>query len=212
MKKFLFAAIVFVAAVGVFASTLTITDKAGKKMGKATYSFTNASGKLTTKLVMTMEEQGAKVVMDMANVYTAAGDPISARVITTANFQGNSMKTTTSVSFSGRKATVVSNAMGKTSNKSFTSPGNVNDKSMVWFAGKIPAVGTSTVFYSFEPMSLSWSKTTAKYHGTRSVKLSKGTVTAHVMTQTSDIESTKVYFTANGDLLRLESSDIIVSQ
>jgi hypothetical protein len=212
LKKFLFAAITFVISVGVLASTLTITDKAGKKMGTAIYSFTNASGKLTTKLVMTMEQQGVKVVVDETNVYSAAGDPLTLVRITTGTVQGKSTKSTTKVTFSGKKATEVETMDGKTNTTPSTAPGSVNDKSMVWLSGKLPAIGTSTEFYSYETHSARWIKATTKYHGTRTVNLSKGAVTAHVITQTRANETMKIYFTANGDLLRLEAGDFIASQ
>jgi hypothetical protein len=181
-------------------------------MGTATYAFTNASGRLTTKLVMTMAQQGAKVVVDTTNVYSSTGDPISMIMTTSMSMQDNSMKSTVKVTFAGKKATIVSTAMGKSTSKTSTAPGSVTDKSMLWFAGKLPAPGTSLVYYGFDPMKGDWSKTTTKYHGTRSVKLSKGTATAHVLTQTSDNETMKIYFTAKGDLLRLEAGGIILSQ
>lgn len=212
MKRLFFPVVLVAATICASASELTVTDKAGKKMGTATFSMSSGSGKLTHKFNMTLQQQGGTVTMNLTSVHTTTGDPLSSVMTMTANMQGNSMNSSVKVTHLGRKATVVTNAMGQSKTETSTAPGSVTDKSMTWMSGKIPAVGTSTTYYSFAPVTGKWSKTTTTYHGTRSVKLSKGTVTAHVLTQKSATETTKIYFTAKGDLLRLESNDFTASQ
>jgi len=212
LKRLILATAMAVITVSVSASSLTVTDKAGKKVGSATFSMKTGSGRITHTLNMTFKQQGATITLNTTSAFSTSGNPLSTIMKMSAKMQDNAMTNDINVTFAGKKATLVAKAMGQSKTKSATAPGSVTDKSVVWMAGKIPAAGTSSVHYSFSPMEGSWRKTTVKYHGTRSVKLSKGTVTAHVLTEVSDAQTTKVYFTAKGDLLRLEAGDFTASQ
>ncbi|MDQ2986064.1 MAG: hypothetical protein M3R13_05015 [Armatimonadota bacterium] len=212
MRHFIGAAMAVTLVVGAAASKLNVMDPSGKKVGTATYSFIQGGEKLSTRLILTMTEQGANVTMDMTNVYSSAGNPMTQLVKISAALQGNKFESSAKATFAGRKATVVTTAMGKTETKSATAPGSVADQSIVWIGGRIPAVGTKSTAYEFNPMNVTWKKTVSTYHGLRTVKLGSRSVSAHVLTSTQGDENTKVYFTAKGDLIKLESKQFNLIQ
>ena len=212
MKRtiFLMAAAALVAMAS--ASNLDVLDPNGKKIGTGTFKLTNAGGKITTRLVVNVTQQGAKIMMDISDVHTSAGDPLSQIYKMTASAQGNEMSATTKATITGKKATIVTSGMGQSETKSVTAAGSVNNKSVIWMTGKVPAVGTTTTCYELNAMTGMWSKSTMTYHGTRSVKLANRTVTAHCITSKEGNETAKVYFTSTGDLVKLESPQLTLVQ
>lgn len=212
MRHLIFTALAVTLVVGAAASKLNVLDPKGKKVGTATYSFVQGSGKLSTRLILTMIEQGANVSIDMTAVHSSTGNPMSQVFKVSAAVQGNKFDSSAKVTFAGRKATVVSTAMGKSETKSATAPGPVADQSVVWMSGRIPAVGATSTAYEFDAMAATWEKTVSTYHGLRTVKMGSRSVSAHVLTSNKGGESTKVYFTAKGDLLKLESKQFNLIQ
>ena len=193
-------------------SKLNVLDPQGKKVGTGTFTLTKAATKVTMRIVLNMSEQGAKLTMDMSDSYSPSGNPLSQVMKMSATAQGNSFTSTTTVSYSGKKATLKTTAMGKTSTKSATSPGPIADASVAWISGKIPAVGTSSTYYRFDPLRGEWEKNVNTYHGLRNVKIGQRTVSAHVMSTKSADDNTKVYFTKSGDLVKLESKEFTLVQ
>lgn len=214
MKRTLVAACALALAITATASQLNVVDaKSGKKIGDATYSLTKASGKVTVKITMTMAQENAKVNMSMTFVHTSAGDPVSQLMKVTATAQGNTFTSEVDTKFAGRKATMTVTAMGNKQTKTATAAGPVTDKTVVWIAGSLPAVGTKTTVYEFDPQAGVFEKATNTYHGIRDVKTaSNKTVKAHVITSTKGSETTKIYFTSSGDLVKLESTGMTLVQ
>lgn len=186
---------------------LEIVDPSGKKVGTATHTLSTAGGKITNKLVMKMSQQGASVTMTMNLVHSSVGDPISYGMNMSMSGQGSTMTAEAKATFAGKKATIVSTAMGNKETKTATAGGSVRDLSAVWMTGKIPAVGTKSTYYQLEPMSGVFNKCTSTYHGLRTLKVGGKNVSAHVIATVEGTDTTKVYFTSKGELLKLESKD-----
>jgi hypothetical protein len=200
---------VFAAAIAVSTSALAqldVVDPNGKKVGTATHTLSIAGGKITNKLVLKMNQQGANVTMTMNFVHTSVGDPVTFSLNMSMAGQGGNMTADGKATFAGQKATIVMNAMGQKQNKTATAPGTVRDPSAVWVSGKVPAVGTKATYYQLDPMAGTFSKATATYHGLRDLKVGGKTVKAHVIVQAEGNNTSKVYFTSKGELLKLESS------
>jgi hypothetical protein len=212
MKKGLLVSALFAFVASCFASTLNVMDGSGVKVGTATFTFTKSAAKLSTRIVMTLNQQGAKVTLDMTDTYSSTGNPLQQILKMKASMQGTSFDTTSKVTFNGRKASVTTTAMGKSQTKSATAPGTVTDSSVLWMTGKVPAVGTTATCYKFDPMDGAWSKSTNTYHGLRTVKTASKSVSAHVISSKDDSDTTKVYFTKTGDLVKLETKEFTLIQ
>ena len=184
---------------------LDVLDPNGKKMGTAKHTISTTGGKITTTIVLNMNQNGAAVVMTASTVHSAAGDPLSQNFGIKATNQGNTFNVATKATFAGKKATLVSSGMGNSETKTVTAVGAVRDASIVWSTGKVPAVGTKTTYYQLDPTSAVFEKHTATYHGLRKLKIGGKDVSAHVITSTGGGETVKVYFTSKGELLKLES-------
>jgi hypothetical protein len=184
---------------------LDIVDPSGKKVGTATHSLSTGGGRITNKLVLKMSQQGASVSMTMNIVHSAVGDPVSYVMNMSMSGQGSTMTADSKATFAGKKATIVSTAMGNKETKIATAAGPVRDLSAVWMTGKLPAVGSKSTYYQLDPMSGVFSKCTSTYHGLRTLKVGGKNVSAHVIATVEGNDTTKVYFTSRGELLKLES-------
>jgi hypothetical protein len=182
-----------------------VLDPKGKKIGTATDTNSVSSGKIVSKGMMTIAQNGMSIVLTTLSTHTGAGDPIGYTLGMKATNQGSTMSVETKVTFNGRKATLVTTAMGRKETKTVTAPGTVRDVTRVWATGKVPAVGAKTTYYQLDPVTVTFVKHTDTYHGIRSIKIGGKNVSAHVIVAVSSDGTSKEYFTSKGELLRLES-------
>ena len=85
------------------ASNLDVLDPKGKKIGTGTYKLTNVGGKITTRIVVNLSQDGAKVTLDISDVHSSSGNPLSQMYKMTASAQGNQMNATTKATINGNK-------------------------------------------------------------------------------------------------------------
>jgi len=187
-----------------------VFDPDGKKSGTASYTMTSAGGKITTKLVIDVSRDGGKFHLELVSVHNSDGDPIEYVSKDRGSSSGSSFTSSSKSTFSGRTATVVTETGARKYTRTITAPGPIKDLSMVWLTGKVPAVGTKSTYYQFNPDSWSFTKHVATYHGLRDITIGGKTVSAHAVTSSNERSTQKIYFSSTGVMYRLESGPLII--
>jgi hypothetical protein len=100
---------------------------------------------------------------------------------------------------------------GRNYKRTITAPGSFKDITMIWLTGKVPAIGTKTSFYQVSQDTWSYYKQDATYHGLRELKIGGKKISAHVVVSTTTgMTPTKIYFGSKGELYRLETGPLTI--
>lgn len=212
MKRIVFLVLTSAVLVPAIASQFDVLDPKGAKKGTGNYYQTVTKDRITMRFVMAVSEARGTMKIEISDVYTTVGNPVSKTYRFSLAAQTETIAGTTGVTFSGRKATVTSTAMGQKKVSTLTAPGSVTDPSVVWATGKVPAVGKKVVYYSFDPFAQKFTRESATYHGIRTVQTRSKKVSAHVITATHGEDTQKLYFTSKGDMVKLESKQFTLIQ
>jgi hypothetical protein len=176
----------------------------GKVAGTATHTrVLQPDGSMTMRTVLQITETSGKVTIDITSTSDRTATPVSKKVTVTGN--GQTVSFTAKLSNAGAEVTA---ANGKTQTVPLVSKATRTDVTDRWFIKVQPKPGQKATTQSFEPFAMKWAVVTTTYVGRRPLTIAGKKVTAHLLKQTRDGQTSTIWLDNRGMPLRGEEPNL----